>query len=573
MRRWARVVRAVVLALASWSIALQTGCAQAPIAPTIHQLEPRVDAIAGRTLIVPLDWEGGINPDIPLRARLGGGEDLPAELFWISVSAAEGEGRQSWLEPCGVWTATPRDAATRPSRLGAWAAVIELPEDAHGRDVWILDHRLNVQWVRDDAAASVASPVREDVRHAPHLHWLIAPDVGSPTRRWRHRLISRGLIAGDAGAPDERFADPVIEALAQQTEDRWRIGLWSLARSEPALASDLLSVLTAVVDVGGVGVPAWPTDDTDLTALVRDLLDGGMTSHRRGERVRAWLARQASGGAWVIDDAGLRDGLTGSPMTLLGVVNLSPRAVVAGVDSPTGQGASPLGPAQSREMGLAWQDAGIEHVRIRLGQGVFQVGIANCKAPAVPPGLTARPMFPDWTMDTWRNAAPMTGGGSQRALVYRSELAGTTGETHPWRVLLRAEDRDEVGHIRVWVGPRSAPTAVVRIDADGSVTSEGEGRGLPGGAPRVSMARGGPDDGAGWFCDLAMPRSWVGEDGTLLLGLEWVDASGLRRAWPRPMFPWQVEPGRLLIDTSAWRSLSEPLMGDAADARSQRTPP
>jgi hypothetical protein len=31
-----------------------------------------------------------------------------------------------------------------------------------------------------------------------------------------------------------------------------------------------------------------------------------------------------------------------------------------------------------------------------------------------------------------------------------------------------------------------------------------------------------------------------------------VDGRGRRSAWPRPMLPWQDEPGRAALDTRAW---------------------
>jgi hypothetical protein len=55
-----------------------------------------------------------------------------------------------------------------------------------------------------------------------------------------------------------------------------------------------------------------------------------------------------------------------------------------------------------------------------------------------------------------------------------------------------------------------------------------------------------------WVCQIPLPAICFESDGTLRIGLERIDPRGTRSAFPRPMLPWQSEPGRVAIDTSTW---------------------
>ncbi|MEM7622954.1 MAG: hypothetical protein AAF235_07090, partial [Planctomycetota bacterium] len=61
-----------------------------------------------------------------------------------------------------------------------------------------------------------------------------------------------------------------------------------------------------------------------------------------------------------------------------------------------------------------------------------------------------------------------------------------------------------------------------------------------------------------WTADIAIPDWAIEDDGTLILGITRTMQDGTRAAWPRPMLPWQREPGRIRIDLDAWNDLKSP---------------
>src|SRR5690349_2616548 len=113
------MARAATHLLVILAVALLTACGvrQAARAPGLLPAESRIDAVPGRVLVLPVDIEGPLDPAAPLSVLLDDGRNLPAALYWISVSAS-GAARTDWLPAEGLWSSTRAGADARPPGLG-----------------------------------------------------------------------------------------------------------------------------------------------------------------------------------------------------------------------------------------------------------------------------------------------------------------------------------------------------------------------------------------------------------------------------------------------------------------------
>lgn len=564
--------------------------------------EARIDAIIGQTLVLPVALEGPVSSRRPVAVRLDDGRWLDAGLYWIGVRFPAAPPSDpvvgAWLPGPGAWTATPASASSRPSRLGSWAVVVRLPTDAIGQGIWIERQRTPLNWIPDPAivrwlggerqgageGGTRAPPAAHPI--SPELERFAAPDRQSPVWRWRYLLLTSGLrdTGGPGGPALQPFEDPVIEALARQTEARWRAALDWLAVADPALAERLARRLVTTIDFGaGVVAPAYPSGQRELDRLLADLMDTSLDPVRRAQSAAAWLGSLPRAVGWVIDDAGLRDGATGSAVATVGVANLDERSTLAWAASEVGAGTPDLLPleafsAQPIQTVVPTRpaDAGssplAEPAAVGIHAGAWKTvgAVAATPLSGAPPGARLGPTLPDWTMETWLAGTPLLDvvdpAWTTAALVHKSPSPGveaTDGEPSPlWSIYVecRAPEGDRgagesAETVRVWLGPSGAPVSVLRVSSDGAVVDElAIDQGLTGPLAGARVERQ-PDR---WTCRLPIPRGAIEPDGTLRIGFSRTDSRGLRTAWPRAMLPWQTEPGRGAVDTSAWRSLAEP---------------
>ncbi len=261
-------------------------------------------------------------------------------------------------------------------------------------------------------------------------------------------------------------------------------------------------------------------------------------------------------------------------------------------------------------------DATSAHVRARharegqlftvhAGGALASRRVFSRRLPVIPPGAQVGPLLTDFTVQTWlAQGQDVTAGGGPSpgaspvasmepewltaGLLYRgspgatasaspgggapgASRASSTSGPEGWMVYLefarlrpdgphagpgrigggpapvRPGEADQLGHLRLWFGPFGAPTAVLRINPDGTVIDQ------TGGATALAPAHVRTTQvGEGWACWVPVPAGAVEADGTLRLGVERTDARGVRSAWPRPMLPWQREPGRAALDASTW---------------------
>jgi hypothetical protein len=111
------------------------------------------------------------------------------------------------------------------------------------------------------------------------------------------------------------------------------------------------------------------------------------------------------------------------------------------------------------------------------------------------------------------------------------------------RPAFSANDSDSV---RIWLGPITRPDAVLRITRDGSVRDElfSDSSAALIGDIRLAADR--------WSFRVTLPPDAIPSDGHLMIAMERLATGGRRWSWPRPMMPWQAEPGRVRADLSAW---------------------
>lgn len=541
--------------------------------PRITAIESRVDVVLGRTLVMPVVLEGAIKPSRAIKAKLDDGRTLPVSLYWISV-AAQPNAAPSWLPDPGKWTATPAAADSRPAGTGSWAIVANLPTDAIGQGMWLGRHRTALNWLPSpgfvksrNGAIDWSSPL-DTTAASPSLTAMSAPEARSPNRRWRHRLMVGGLAPHDdplieaAAAPDT-FPDPVIEAFAHQIEGRWQVALATLWMADPYVAGIVKRRLANVVDFGdGTVVPAWPVGGADLDGLLVDLLNARLQPGQQVDRARAWLETQPPAVAWVIDDAGQRDAQSGHTVATIGVANLSERDTlgwtaaaspdlvpVPGFTAVTitaaGGSVSETSPPRTRPTSPATD------VEINVGKWPSTRPIMLDAMPALPPGIRLEPFRREWDLPTWLSSGapqPVEEGWTAAGMLYHDASEGS------WNVFIecRSPALGTEETVRVWLGGFGAPASIIRVTSSGTVTDERAPRlGLSAKVEAATVSR----QGDTWTARIPIPPRCIEQDGTLRIGLGRTDALGRGTSWPRPMLPWQVEPGRISVDTSAWSRL------------------
>jgi len=543
-------------------------------------LDSRIDAVPGRTLVVPVRAGSDVRGRVPV--VLDDGRELEGKLWRVVVEVAPGG--SSWLPPAGVWRAEALDrgqgagerdlgadggggaagsAAPAGAALASTMVTVDLPLNVSARWATIGGARVRLNVLGSlRAPGTVAGPEEAALVErgpgidSPVLQRLIAPERDSPMRRWRYRL----LTGGAAGAP-RVFDDPVIEAIALQEEGRWSWALRALLRTDRDLARRLTARLVATTDFGaGVAAPTWPVSQGDLAALQSDLLDPSMDGARRAERGAAFLLAQPVGAAWIADDAGTPDAASTRPMVDVGVANLSDRPVLAAAAGPGVQ----VSAAEPRDLApwtaerffvVAPEDAATgSTVSAMVGGWRRSMPALMARLPGAPPGVSMGPLLADHTLESWMSGAvtgPMDPGRGCVAMLLKKDRS--------WTLFVEcARPLGEVGAtqedtVRVWIGPTARPRLVMRVGESGYAHVEQEL------GPRGDRGAAGAEAGATvasragkWVCEVTIPAWCIEADGTLRIGLERVDGRGARSAFPRAMLAWQEEPGRVMVDTGAW---------------------
>lgn len=82
-----------------------------------------------------------------------------------------------------------------------------------------------------------------------------------------------------------------------------------------------------------------------------------------------------------------------------------------------------------------------------------------------------------------------------------------------------------------------------RVDATGAIADEARRPDLVKTPSDVRVVR----TSDRWSFRLPIPAECIEPSGEIRLGITRTDLAGTRAAWPRPMLPWQDEPGRLSL--------------------------
>lgn len=552
---------------------------------------PRLDVVPGQLLIVPLTPEEARSARGQFTAWLDTGSSITVSTHEVFVSVVEdptSEQASRWLPAAGVWSSLEK--RSRSDTLTVLALQVPPSEGARtpkvvrvlGRDyaLQFLPRSVDLMTsgASDTAQAVPGDPWSPTVGSAgavsPILTAIAWPEAISPIGRWRFRMMSGTLNPVYESPP---FEDRIIEALAIQNDSRWRSALAKLWAIDPDLTVRLKGRLAGVVDFGnGYVAPAWPTDHAAIDRLLSDILDPLITKQQVCNRVEGWLLLQPRAIAWVADDAG-QTSVDGRGIGTVGVANLGGLSTLAWISSPVAEATDltplpafsaarlsvdPPSPGASNTPESRGVNGSANRAMLRVGvhAGTWKTDVAlvDGTVPVRVPGFRIGPLFGDYTMATWLAGVtpkgpamptaamllPVASPNSSSAaveLLVECMAPGVASNSSP-SMDSAASSADVV---RIWIGPLGAPRAVFRVDATGAIADEARRPDLvktPGDVRIVRTAD-------RWSFRLSIPAECVEPSGIIRLGLTRTDASGARAAWPRPMLPWQDEPGRLALKT------------------------
>lgn len=368
----------------------------------------------------------------------------------------------------------------------------------------------------------------------------------TPGDHWRAALLRRAIHPETPAPPD--FQPEALNTLALQIGDQWAGAIGRLARVEPQLAQQVARRLLTIAylptgESTGTWEVLWAEADPDTLDTLLSAPEGSLATAMTG-----FLAAQPGHVAWVHDDAGLRDPISGGTLTSAAFVSFADRPQVAmvrqaGTSESEPRSAEPLiGQLFTAAVGRGGAEpggAGGLGLTFKLGQTPISLAPVATPIRATPPGVLIGPFSLDWTLASFQRQQPVRVGGIAGALMPSPGAAGA------WSLYLerRAEREADLGseRLRVWAGPTGNATVCVEVTPDGGVAP------INGAAScQVSRIPG------GWCAIVTLPANAVDDRGLLRLAVEHTASTGMRSCWPRPMLPWQTEPGRLAIDAAAW---------------------
>jgi hypothetical protein len=491
-------------------------------------------------------------------------------------------------------SASGAERADKPGGPGFWVAAITPPERSTGDRVTVEGLEFSTPGA---AHAEIPPGRRVDSAFGRAVLDRYRRD---PMMRWRACLAAGEPL--DAGGADE-FPDPILEGLARTTGRQWSEVLDRIRAADPRLSRKFRARLAGVLDIGGgVAMPFWPAESESvgsLGLLLRELARARADAGKCEVLVQTWLAQQPIGGAVVIDDAAAIDLTAGITFPSVLLANLADAPVAASAARAEVNEGDLL---RIEPMTVVFADVGAERRtdeslsgRRRIGldaafaaQGhrvtaATRVGEWRAERSVVgevvrirPPGLDIGPLMSDWTQRAFLASAidpsplaPMPTSASDRGFIGRLYRAADLEKAAPdhgspgpgrWTLYFEiagttpagAEPGEDRSEIDLYFGPRGgAASQELRVLGNGTLIDARAGRAVPSGMARCSRAA---DRTALW---VPVPATAIEAGKVLRLGLVRIDASGKRSAWPRPMLPWQTEPGRIAVDLSAWSPVKE----------------
>lgn len=521
-----------------------------------------IPAIPGRMLVLSM-LDGAPPARAPVVTPSDASDPLIATLY--ERTPPEHAAPPGWL------IARPAPAL-RPARFAkpgaddairSWLLACVTPTDSRPPSIRVDGARVSLHWF-DPPPPRLAPPPgapAENSAALASLRSLLAPLRADPESRWRARLLADRLApAGLDLGPDPDLGHPVLEALASQREDHWRIALDLLRAADAPLADRIFSALTRVVVLGasvafpawtetGAGAPAGSASPADADSLLVSLLSAP-TPGARADTARAWLTAQPSALAWIDSDVVAAPTDDGLVRVRIGVANLGAEPTTGAVSAPRPGSTDlcSLAPGQGAFLDVA-APAGAT-IEARVGDRVFNLATAP-PSRATPPGVALGPCLNARTALSFLSGAEIV-PAPERAATGLLQVRPTPPEQPAdsrWEVVLTCRDPGEGGSVRIHLGPERAPLHVLRIDPKGFLVDEAAAGGAR--ARAIPVRR----DAGRWVARVPIPKSAIIEGRWLLLGLDRADSAGERSTWPRAVFPWQPAPGRIAVDLSAWGGL------------------
>ncbi|MBO6512688.1 MAG: hypothetical protein JJ974_01830 [Phycisphaerales bacterium] len=567
-------------------------------AQNIKPQTDRVDAIVTHPLILPVSVEDPGKLKSGIKVRLDDGRRVPARAYFVWSRGSRNS--TGWTRSTPVWNVIGADKYTRstPKESGTWIAIIDLPIDAVGQGIWIEEVRYEPNWLPDPMRVILETSTRDDdgfwdpalepyQSASTLIQTAIANLRADPFNRWRAQLLTDGFDPSnrDSGASAQTDREliaihtdlvqtkssAVLDEIADHFAARWQIILGRIWLIDPQVAMRLKSRLAQTATThDGVIVPLWLDDTAQLSALAHDLLSPFVNDELRVERIDAWLDAQPQSMSWVVDDAGhptrypvtltptvgmlgLRDTLTDSQANLARIQSEGIAPVVEMLEP--GVLTERMLPTPSGVFSPKTQSDEPRALTVQIGRDRSIIKALGSIPQAEPPGVLVGPLLTDWTLQafsTRRSALGALPPDPQRVagMVHRIAPLDEPDHRVGWRLYLECAVDDsasaEETSIGIWIGPMNATRIAWSISRSlGLVEMRSDADLNP--DPTYSFV----EDGDRWIIELDIPPRAINEDGFLILGLTREDASS-RSSWPRRMMPWQEEPGRFVIDTTAW---------------------
>lgn len=529
--------------------------------------EPRIYAYSQRPLLLPLAaarpseapepagaparWRPSAVP----RVQYESGPPVDARLVFIEATPQDNAGLP-WIPAPARWSvidwALTQDPAWNPAG-GFWALFVPPPPDGRRQVLRFNGSALPIVWLANPPASTDAARApRLDLDRTAlrALGGLLEAIAADPLQAWRVRILTDRLRATELWAtPPSSPSDPVLGALADLLEARWRSAIGVIERDDPVLGAEFVARLTAVVRLpSGVAVPIWPPDDSSLAVVRSALLAPTGSKATRIQAVRAWLASVPPAVAWMVDDNESDAPGSAAPLrrALVTIANLTSEPVVSST-APAGKPAlnAVRIPSHSSERLTCPVElqpgSGVVSVIARAGGWTTTLTAGAGARRVEPPGLLMGPLLPRWDMPSLLRGAPSAPDAREACIAM---LQRSATEPTRWQVYVECSGAAARDEVTLWFGPYNGASVVSSVG--------------PGVAQSPAVQR----EGARWWSMVQVPESALRPDGRLLIGVMRRAASGAVWSWPRPMAPGQTEPARAAVDLSRWGSLIEPVRED-----------
>ncbi len=518
-------------------------------APALAQPRPMSSSLElrrGGLGVVPVTFLDEREAFEPWPARLDDGRIIGAEVFRLAYEPSPGDlsPLARWLPERVSWRSMHNETVKPDVPPGVWVLVFDVPADAHG-DVRISGETWNVTWFDD--VPGPAGRAHDEDRQQAALDRAFAIEAADP--RWSWRAAVAGVEDPGPGSRE----DAVVEAWHTQEKSRWRAALSRLGGIDSSVAAQVRGRLTRVTRFGpGVVAPTWPVGP-EVSAIASDLLREDDAQAARA--ARGFLESTGGVRAWVVDDAGLIDPSGSTPLCSVAIANLGDETLLARplvraggvVAVQPGVVETWTGSAEAPGSGR------LPHVSVQTPGERLEFDVGSMWFAVVPPGMTTPAFAEDWTMATWLGGSVIASDVA-RARVLRASprVEVTTDSSEPgvvrrervtpehWVLYFEASS-GEGSDVRVWLGPQGRPTSIVHVTRAGLIDDEltpGRTGEFAGHVTRTET---------GWSFMLDLPQAE-----RVQIGIEHRDSAGARVAWPRAMFPWQSEPGRIGLDLTRW---------------------